>query len=68
MNDPTQQPPIPFPVSHQPKPTMPTATAFSDMWKDVGRFEPLGFNAGRGVEGVGGTSGYEYAERMGMVV
>ena len=41
------------------------------MWKDVGgRFEPLalGFNAGCGVEGAGGTAGYEYAERMGMVV
>jgi len=28
------QPPVP--VLHQPKLTMPTATVFSDMWKDVG--------------------------------
>ena len=76
------------PVLHQPKPTTPTATAFSDMWKDEGGevygglsvgdgysadaafdtlFEPLGFDAGYGVEGAGGATGYEYAEGMGMV-
>ncbi|EDR07591.1 uncharacterized protein LACBIDRAFT_327962 [Laccaria bicolor S238N-H82] len=69
--------------------TQPTATAFSDMWKDVGGavygglsvvdgyaadvafdtlFEPLGFDAGYGVEGAVGAVGYEYAEGMGMVV
>ena len=30
-------------------------------------FEPLGFDAGYGVEGAGGATGYEYAEGMGMV-
>ncbi|KIJ92025.1 hypothetical protein K443DRAFT_126060 [Laccaria amethystina LaAM-08-1] len=34
FSDPSTQPPVP--VLHQPKPTTPTATAFSDMWKDVG--------------------------------
>ena len=84
MDDPTQQPP----VLYQPKPTTPTATAFSDMFKDVGGevygglsvgdgysadaafgtlFEPLGFDAGYGAEGVGGAVGYEYADGMGMV-
>jgi len=73
MNDPNQPP---VPVLHQPKPTTPTATAFSDMWIGGGYsaeaafdtlFEPLGFDAGYGVEGVGGAVGYEYAEGMGMV-
>ena len=84
MDDPTQQPP----VLYQPKPTTPTATAFCDMFKDVGGevygglsvgddysahaafntlFEPLGFDAGYGAEGVGGVVGYEYADGMGMV-
>ena len=84
MDDPTQQPPM----LYQPKPTTPTATAFSDMFNDVGGevygglsvgdgysadaafrtlFEPLGFDAGYGAEGVGGAVGYEYADGMGMV-
>ncbi|KIJ93548.1 hypothetical protein K443DRAFT_12798 [Laccaria amethystina LaAM-08-1] len=57
MNDSTQ------PILHQPKPTTPTATAFSDMWKDA-----LGFDAGHDVEGAGGGGRYEYADGMGMVV
>jgi len=30
-------------------------------------FEPLGFDAGYGVDGAGGAAGYEYVEGMGMV-
>ena len=48
------------------RPPLLRSAIYGKMW--VGRFEPLGFNADRGVEGVGGTAGYEYAERMGMVV
>jgi len=73
MNDPNQPP---VPMLHQPKPTTPTATAFSDMWIGDGYsaeaafdtlFEPLRFHAGYGVEGAGGAAGYEYTEGMGMV-
>ncbi|KIJ92023.1 hypothetical protein K443DRAFT_126059 [Laccaria amethystina LaAM-08-1] len=42
MNDPIQ------PVLHQPKPTTPTATAFSDMWKDVGGEVYGGLSVGDG--------------------
>jgi hypothetical protein len=79
MNDPTQQPPVP--VLHPPKPTTPTATAFSDMWKDVGGEVYGGLSVGDGYNAdavfdtlceplgfdAGYGQGYEYAEGMGMV-